>query len=106
MATTKPSLTFSTPFASCWNLKRLRPSAKWDFTSKKNLCGIARETITDHAEHTRHTPTHQVGQEHSADHQGDADGGGVQDAQGAAGRIGGASVRHLDEQGAGGRDGQ
>ena len=42
----------------------------------------------DNAQHARHTPTHQVGQEHRADHQGDADGGGVQDAQGAAGGAG------------------
>ena len=37
------------------------------------------------AEHARHTPAHQVDQEHGADHQGDADGGRVEDAQGAAG---------------------
>jgi hypothetical protein len=51
-----------------------------------------------HAQHTRHTPAHQVGQEHRPDHQGDADGGGVQDAQGAAGRAGRASVCGFDER--------
>ena len=36
-----------------------------------------------HAQHARHTPANQVGQEHRPDHQGDADGGRRQDAQGA-----------------------
>ena len=39
--------------------------------------------IIFHAQHARHTPANQVGQEHRPDHQGDADGGRSQDAQGA-----------------------
>ena len=48
-----------------------------------------------HAQHTRHPPAHQVGQEHRPDHQGDADGGGVEDAQGAAGRAGRPALRAI-----------
>ncbi len=55
-------------------------------------------SLSFHAQHTRHTPAHQVGQEHRPDHQGDADGGGGQDAQGAAGRARRASVCGLDER--------
>ena len=42
-------------------------------------------TLT-HAQHSRHPPPHQVGQEHGPDHQGHADGRLVEDAAGAAGR--------------------
>ena len=41
----------------------------------------------------RPPPAHQVDQRHGADHQGHADGGGVEDAQGAAGGARGAAVR-------------
>ena len=50
-----------------------------------------------HAQHPRHTPTHQVGQQHRPNYQGDADGGRSQNAQGAVGRAGRAAVCRLDE---------
>ena len=46
-----------------------------------------------YAQPSRHPPAHQVGQQHRADHQSHADGGGVEDAQGAASRADHAAVR-------------
>ena len=47
------------------------------------------------AQHTRHTPTHQVGQKHGANHQGHADGRCLENAQGATGGAGGTPLRRL-----------
>ena len=46
-----------------------------------------------HAEPARNPPTHPVDQQHRPDHPGDADGGGVEDAQGAGGGAGRTSLR-------------
>ena len=48
-----------------------------------DLEGVAAKI--DHAQPPRPSPAHQVDQRHRADHQGHADGGGVEDAQGPAG---------------------
>ena len=48
-----------------------------------------------YAQPSRHSPAHQVDQQHRADHQSDADGGGLEDAQGATGRAGHAALRAI-----------
>ena len=45
-------------------------------------------------EHTGHTAPDQIDPQHGADHQGDADGRGVENAQGAAARPGRPALRH------------
>ena len=53
--------------------------------------------IIVHAQHARHTPANQVGQEHRPDHQGDADGGRRQDAPGPVGGAGRPALRAIAE---------
>ena len=48
-------------------------------------CGERTPSSMSYAQPSRPSPAHQVDQQHRADHQGDADGGGLEDAQGAAG---------------------
>ena len=68
-------------------LKAAADSSSRPGSSSLNLSGHR------HEQPTRPSPAHQVDQQHGADHQGHADGGGVEDAQGAAGRARRGAVR-------------
>src|ERR1043166_5831644 len=66
----------------------------------------ARRAISNQAEigdgeHAGHTPPDQGDSQYGADHQGDADGGGVENAARAAARGGQPPIRRAHEQGFG-----
>src|ERR1044071_5162188 len=69
-----------------------------------NDSGPVFEFLIAHAQHTRHTPPHQVGKEYRPDYQSHANGRGVENAQSAAGRIGRPALRDVDERSARGSD--
>src|SRR4026209_3040772 len=98
--TTNPSPPFSKRFDGCCNRPlRKRQSARLVFICGRSPRPIASASIARdnlHAQHTRHPPAHQVGQEHGANHKGHADGCFVENAQGEAGRPGGEPAAHAE----------
>src|SRR3974390_483965 len=121
---TKPLSLYSTPYANSSSPKLPRhPEEKLVFTSASKLASIGPPTVANYAsgiysptrmpalrfsfgllanaQHTRHSPAHQVGQEHGPDHQGHADGRRIKNAQGPASRTGWPPLCRADEPGAG-----
>src|SRR5207248_864362 len=63
--------------------------------------GSQNRAYIDYGEYTRHPAPDQIDSQHRANYQGDANGGGVKNAQSAAACPGWPSVCGVDEQGAG-----
>src|SRR2546430_1826334 len=96
---------------NCWRNHKSQ-SAKSAFTYVKEMANIACDVTGQSAirnpqskisngQHPGHSAPDQIDSQHRTNHQGDANGGGVKNAQSAAACPGGPSLRGVDEQSAG-----
>src|SRR3982751_1805165 len=105
---TNRSLSYSLPLNNYSSHRSRRKDEKSVFMSAKRprtiACNTGRELKIEienflDGEHSRHTAPDQVDPQHRADHQSNANGGCLQDAQSTAACAGGTAVRRFDEQG-------